>query len=120
MALERLPAPRKGPIPGIGRQQDMAPSRLVLRPFGLKLAKAVPLTWEEISELEPRVLVLLDQIKSERPTMRNFLGIWLKYLEQFSAIVGFRREDATHPELRSETTYKTVYEKLVSNFGTSE
>jgi hypothetical protein len=92
----------------------------VLRPLGFKLSGAAPLTWEEISELEPQVLVLLDQIKSERPTMRNFLGIWLTYLEQFSALVGLRREDATNPPLRSQTTYKTVYEKLVNNFGNSE
>jgi hypothetical protein len=92
----------------------------VLRPFGFRSAYAVALTWEQIAELEPRVLIMLDQIKSERPTIRNFVGIWLKYLDQLSALLGFGREDATHPELRSDAAYKTVHEKLLNSLRDPE
>jgi len=92
----------------------------VLRRFGFGFAGAAALTWERISKLELRVLVLLDQIKSERLMMRHFVGISLKYLEQLSALVGLGRKDATLSELRPDAAYKTVHEKLLNNFGCAE
>jgi hypothetical protein len=92
---------------------------------GVKLRKAVdseaavtePLTWENIAELEPQVLGLLDEIKAERPREGNCLWIWGKYKQRLSELVGWGREAATHPALRSSAAYNIVYDKLLNSLS---
>ena len=63
---------------------------------GVKIFKTVdseaavtePLTWERIAELEPQFLVLLREIKAERPREYDYLSIWRKYKERLSDLVG--------------------------------
>lgn len=72
-----------------------------------------PLTWEHIAELEPRVLQLLDQIKTERPHDGNYLWIWYRYKDRLSELVGWGRETTSHPELQSSAAYDIVYDMLL-------
>jgi hypothetical protein len=83
-------------------------------------AATTPLTWERIAELEPGVLVLLEKVAAERPTKRNFIRIWLKYVEQLSALVGWGREAATYSELLSSAAYNVVYDKLLNSLRDPE
>ena len=95
---------------------------------GVKVRKALdseaavtaPLIWEKIAELEPKVLVLLDEIKAERPRESNYLWIWGKYKQRLSELVGWGREAATHPELRSSAAYNIVYDKLLKSLRDPE
>jgi len=72
-----------------------------------------PLTWERIAELEPCVEALLTEIQAECPTEWNYFRIWYGYKERLSELVGWDREKATHPELRSSAAYNVVYHKLL-------
>lgn len=95
---------------------------------GVKVRKAAdseaavtePLTWERIAELEPKVLGLLQEIKAERPREGNYLWIWGKYKQRLSELVGWGREAATHPALRSSAAYNIVYDKLLNNLSDPE
>jgi hypothetical protein len=72
-----------------------------------------PLTWEYIAELEPRVLQLLVEIKTEYPTEANYQLVWRNYKERLSELVGWGREATAHPELQSPPAYDVVYDKLL-------
>jgi len=95
---------------------------------GVKVLKAVdseagvtePLTWERITELEPRVLGLLEEIKAERPHEGNYLWIWRNYKQRLSDLVGWGREAATHCVLRSSAAYNIVYDKLLNSLKDPE
>jgi hypothetical protein len=95
---------------------------------GTKVRKAVdseaaltgPLTWERIAQLEPKVLALLEEIKAERPCEGNYLWIWGRYKQRLSELVGWDREAATHPELRSSAAYNVVYHKLLNSLRDPE
>jgi hypothetical protein len=95
---------------------------------GVKVQKAVDsdaavtqlLTWERIGELEPKVLGLLKEIKAERPHQGNYLWIWGSYKQRLSELVGWDREAATHPVLRSCAAYNVVYRKLLNNLSDPE
>jgi hypothetical protein len=95
---------------------------------GVKVRKAVdseaavtePLTWEKVAELEPKVSGLLAEIKAERPREGNYLWIWGKYKQRLSEVVGWSREAATHPALRSSAAYNVVYDKLFHNLRDPE
>jgi hypothetical protein len=78
-------------------------------------AVADPLTWESIAELEPKVLVLLREIKAEPPHEYDYLSIWRRYKERLSDLVGWDAETAAHPELRSSAAYDIVYHKLLDS-----
>jgi hypothetical protein len=92
----------------------------VLKLVGPEDAVTVPLTWERIVELEPGVLVLLEKVKAERPNWKNLFQIWMKYREELSALVGWRREDATHPELRSTAAFNLAQDKLLNSLREPE
>ena len=79
-----------------------------------------PLTWETIEEFEPDVLVLLNEIKTERPHEHNYLSIWQKYKERLSNLVGWWRDKTAHPQLRSSAAYNIVYRKLLDNLRDPE
>jgi hypothetical protein len=95
---------------------------------GVKVRKAIdseaavtaPLTWEKVAELEPKISGLLEEIKAERPREGNYLWIWGKYKQRLSELVGWGREVATHPELRSSAAYNIVYDKLLHNLRDPE
>ena len=95
---------------------------------GVKVRKAVDseaavtelLTWEKVTELEHKVLGLLEEIKAERPREGNYLWIWGKYKQRLSELVGWGREVATHPELRSSAAYNIVYDKMLHNLRDPE
>jgi hypothetical protein len=95
---------------------------------GVRVRKAVdseaaithPLTWERIAELEPKVLGLLREIKAERPREGNYLWIWGTYKQRLSELVGWGRETAEHPELRSSAAYNLVYHMLLDNLRDPE
>lgn len=95
---------------------------------GVKVRKAVDseaavterLTWEKVAELEPKVSGLFEEIKAERPREGNYLWIWGKYKQRLSELVGWGREVATHPELRSSAAYNIVYDKLLHNLRDPE
>lgn len=95
---------------------------------GVKVRKAVDseaavtelLTWERIAELEHKILGLLEEIKAERLREGNYLWIWGKYKQRLSELVGWGREVATHPELRSSAAYNIVYDKLLHNLRDPE
>lgn len=72
-----------------------------------------PLTWEHIAELEPRVLQLLVEIKTEYPNEANYQLIWRNYKERLSELVGWGLEASAHPELQSPAAYDVVYDKLL-------
>jgi len=71
------------------------------------------LTWERIAELEPKVLILLDEIQAESPAEYNYDRIWNRYKERLSELVGWDREATSHPELRSSRAYDVVYSRLL-------
>jgi hypothetical protein len=79
-----------------------------------------PLTWERIAQREPKVLGLLKEIKAERPREGNYLRIWGRYKQGLSELVGWDREAATHPELRSSAAYNVVYDKLLNSLRDPE
>jgi len=95
---------------------------------GVKVLKAVdseaavtePLTWERVAELEPKVIGLLDEIKTERPHEHDHFSIWRKYKECLSELVGWWRKANTYPELRSSVAYNIVYHKLLDNLRDPE
>jgi len=95
---------------------------------GVKVRKAVdseaavtePLTWETIAQREPKILGLLKEIKAERPREGNYLWIWGKYKQRLSELVGWDREAAAHPELRSSAAYNVVYHKLLNSLRDPE
>jgi hypothetical protein len=95
---------------------------------GVKVLKAVdseagvtePLTWERITELEPRVLGLLEEIKAERPHEGNYLWIWRNYRQRLSELVGWGRTATAYPELRSSCAYNIVYDKLLHSLKDPE
>jgi hypothetical protein len=95
---------------------------------GVKVQKAVdseaavtePLTWERIAELEPKVLGLLEEIMAERPHEGNYLWIWGEYKQRLSALVGWGRDAATNPALRSSAAYNVVYDKLLNSLRDPE
>jgi hypothetical protein len=102
-------------------QQPATIQTIGLNESGIKLSKAVdseagvtyPLTWESIAELEPGVAILLTEIQGEYPTEWNYVRIWYGYKERLSGIVGWGREEASHPELRSSEAYNVVYHNLL-------
>ena len=83
-------------------------------------AVTAPLTWEKVAELEPKISGLLEEIKAERPREGNYLWIWGKYKQRLSELVGWGREVATHPELRSSAAYNIVYDELLHNLRDPE
>jgi hypothetical protein len=92
----------------------------VLKAVDSEAAVTEPLTWERIAELEPKVLRLLEEIKTERPHEGNYLWIWGKYKQRLSEVVGWGREAATHPELGSSQAYNLVYDRLLHNLRDPE
>jgi hypothetical protein len=70
--------------------------------------------------LEPEVLVLLDDIRTERPHENNYFQIWYGYKERLSELVGWCREASANPELRSSVAYNIVYYKLLENLNVPE
>ena len=102
-------------------QQPTAIKTIGLGESSIKLAKAVdseaavthPMTWERIAELVPGVAILLTEIEAECPTEWNYLRIWYGYKAQLCQLVGWDREEASHPELRSSAAYGIVYHKLL-------
>jgi hypothetical protein len=112
------------------RPPAMKSGVLTIRPgeSGLKVLKAVdseaavvePLTWERIAELEPGVVMLHDEIRTEHPHEGNYLAIWRKYKLRLSALVGWERVAATHPELRSSRAYNIVYDTLLNRLSDPE
>ena len=102
-------------------QQPTGVKTIGLGESGIRLSKTVdseaavtyPLTWERIAELEPGVAVLLSEIQAECPTYWNHLRIWGAYKERLSDLVGWFREEPSHPELRSSEAYNIVYHKLL-------
>jgi hypothetical protein len=95
---------------------------------GVKVLKAVdseaavtePLTWERVAELEPKVIGLLDEIKTERPHEHSYFSIWRKYKQRLSELVGWWRKATTYPQLRSSAAYSIVYHKLLDNLRDPE
>ncbi len=111
------------------RPPAMEPGVLTVRPGnGVRVLKAVdseaavtePLTWERIAELEPGVLVLLEEIKAERPREYNDLLIWRNYKQRLCELVGWDREATSYPELRSSCAYNIVYDKLLNSLRDPE
>jgi hypothetical protein len=104
-----------------GLKQSRGENAIILDTGGIKISKAVdseaavtdPLTWERIIELEPRVAVFLTEIQAECPTDWNWPQVWYGYKERLSDLVGWDREKASHPELRSSAAYNIVYHKLL-------
>jgi len=92
----------------------------VLKATDSEAAITEPLTWESIAELEPKVLVLLKEIKTERPHGYNYLRTWYGYKERLSKLVGWNREVAAYPELRSSAAYNIVYGKLLNSLKDAE
>jgi hypothetical protein len=92
----------------------------VFKQVDSEAAVTEPLTWESIAKLEPEVLVLLDEIKTERPNEHNYFSIWRKYKERLSELVGWSPEATTYPQLRSSAAYNVVYHKLLDNLKDPE
>jgi hypothetical protein len=105
----------------LGLYHPAGANAITLDMSGATLSKAVdseaavtyPLTWQRIVELEPRVGVLLTGIQAECPTEWTWLRIWYGYKERLSEFVGWDREAAAYPELRSSAAYDIVYNKLL-------
>jgi hypothetical protein len=114
--------------PSIGRESDSEVFTVEPGKRGVKVLKQIdseaavtkPLTWESIAELEPQLLVLLDEIRTERPHEHNYFLVWRKYKERLSELVGWGRTASVHPELRSSAAYNIVYYKLTDNLKVPE
>ena len=114
--------------PAIGGERDSEVFTLEPGKHGVKVLKQIdseaavtePLTWDRIAELEPQVLVLLDEIRTERPHENNYFQIWYRYKERLSDLVGWWRKASAYPELRSRIAYNTVYYKLLDNLRVPE
>lgn len=92
----------------------------IFKTMNSEAAVTEPPTWEKIVELEPKVLVLLREIKAERPREYDYLSIWRKYKERLSDLVGWGAETAEYPELRSSAAYNIVYHKLLDSLKDPE
>ena len=92
----------------------------ILKTVDSEAAITYPLTWESIAELKPKVLVLLREIKAERPHEYDYLSIWREYKRRLSDLVGWGAETTAHPELRSSAAYNIVYHKLLDNLKDPE
>ena len=75
----------------------------------------VPLTWEVLVELEPRLESLLNRVLAARPTRRrgaNYEGIWGQFKDPLSDLVGYFLPSNRDPRLRSTEAYDVAYKKL--------
>jgi hypothetical protein len=100
--------------PSIGRESDSEVFTVEPGKHGVKVLKQIdseaavtePLTWQRIAELEPQVLVLLDEIRTERPHENNYFQIWYGYKDRLSDLVGCGARSPRIPSFarRSPTT----------------
>lgn len=114
--------------PAIGGESDSEVFTVEPGKHGMKVLKQIDseeavteqMTWESIAELEPQVLVLLNEIRTERPHEHNYFQIWYGYKERLSDLVGWCREISANPELRSSVAYNIVYRKLLENLKVAD
>jgi hypothetical protein len=114
--------------PSIGRESDSEVFTVEPGKRGVKVLKQIdseaavtePFTWERIAEWEPRVLTLLNEIRTERPHEHNYFLVWRKYKERLSELVGWGRTASVYAELRSSVAYNIVYYKLSDNLKVPE
>ena len=117
-----------GFLPSICREADTEVFTVEPGKCGVRVFKQVdsesgvtePPTWENIAELEPEVLFLHDEIKTERPHEYNYCSIWRKYKQRLSELVGWWRAASAYPQLRSSAAYNVVYHKLLDNLKDPE
>ena len=73
------------------------------------------LTWEALVELEPRLEGLLGRVLAARPIRRrgaNYEGIWGRFKDPLSDLVGYFLPSSRDPRLRSTEAYDVAYKKL--------
>jgi len=86
--------------------------------FELKaIEKMHDLTWEKLSEIEPRLDSLLLEVEMARPTdpddeYFNWEVCWGRFKMPIATLVGWHRRDECDPILRTQAAYDVAYWKL--------
>jgi hypothetical protein len=71
-------------------------------------------SWELLVDLEPRLELLLDDVKDARPEHRrgfNYQRCWGRFKNRISDLVGWHRSTGD-PRLRTTQAYETAYRVL--------